>query len=78
MHTTLSILSAKLANLYSRDMQIPNLIELRRATELIRGVMALTPTYSWPLLSGMAGGAGAVISGCNVDREVFAKVLVAE
>jgi threonine dehydratase len=36
-------------------MQIPNLDELRRATELIRGVMPVTPTYAWPLLNARAG-----------------------
>jgi threonine dehydratase len=36
-------------------MQIPSLNELRRATGLVRTVMPVTPTYSWPLLNARTG-----------------------
>lgn len=36
-------------------MQIPSLDELRQATELVRTMMPVTPTYSWPLLNARAG-----------------------
>lgn len=37
------------------DMQIPEMDELRRAAELVRTVMPVTPTYTWPLLNARAG-----------------------
>ena len=36
-------------------MQIPAMDEIRRAQTLVRNVMPVTPTYSWPLLNARAG-----------------------
>jgi threonine dehydratase len=36
-------------------MDLPDLAELRRATDLVRTVMPPTPTYTWPLLNERAG-----------------------
>jgi threonine dehydratase len=36
-------------------MDLPGLDELRRATELVRTVMPVTPTYTWPLLNARCG-----------------------
>jgi threonine dehydratase len=36
-------------------MQIPSLDDLHRATDLVRTVMPVTPTYTWPLLNARAG-----------------------
>ncbi len=36
-------------------MELPEIDELRRATELVRTVMPPTPTFTWPLLNRRAG-----------------------
>jgi threonine dehydratase len=55
----------------------PTAADLDAAAAVVHAVLPPTPRYRWPPLCERLGGGrvGVVLSGGNVDRDVFAAVL---